>query len=168
MPAHPVACARPQLPAVITMAVDLASHAFSQPSYTVIEAVNAGYNVVAICFLLVTGPADFAADWAAAGPAAQQAAVAYAHSMGAMVIVAAGGVTDVPYNMDATAYGKYVAQWVKDNNLDGIDFDLEGLGSGFTAGPIVGQVRIHPIARGIDVPAHARITSPPRRPSSIG
>lgn len=112
------------------------------PASTVTAAVDAGYNVVAIAFLLVTGPADFAAAWESAGAAVQAAAVAYAHAAGAVVVVSCGGVTDVPYTMAAADYGAYVANWALDNNLDGVDLDLEGLGSGFTAGPIVGNALV--------------------------
>lgn len=56
------------------------------------------------------------------------------HQMsGAMVMVAQGGATDSPYSNNASELGTRVAQWAVDNNLDGVDFDLENLGPGFVA-----------------------------------
>lgn len=64
-------------------------------------------------------------SWEALDPAAQAAAVAYAHSKGAVVLLATAGATDSPYRENPTTYGRTAAVWALDNALDGVDFDLE-------------------------------------------
>lgn len=46
-------------------------------------------------------------------------------------MVAAGGSTDIPYKLSPEKFGVEVASFTLDNNLDGIDFDLEHFLPGF-------------------------------------
>jgi len=114
---------------------------WSTPGNTVKSAVDAGFNVILLAFLLSNTPADFAQVWFRAGAAAQLAALSFAHSKGAVLMVSAGGSTDNPWAAfpDGTNYGTYVGQWAQQNNLDGVDFDIENFGSGFVAGKLSGD-----------------------------
>jgi len=114
---------------------------WSSPWNTVKSAVDAGYNVILLAFLLSTTAADMAQVWFTAGAAAQLAALRYAHGKGAVLMVSAGGSTDSPWATfaDGTSYGTYVGQWAKQNNLDGVDFDVENFGPGFVAGRLNGD-----------------------------
>lgn len=113
---------------------------WNTPTQTVTAAVDAGYNVILLAFLLSTSPADMAQAWSTAGTSAQTAAVAYAHSKGAVLMVSAAGSTDLPWTTfsDGSSYGNYVGQWAKANNLDGVDFDVENIAPGFVAGGMHG------------------------------
>ena len=62
------------------------------------------------------------------------AAVSYAHSRGSVVLVALGGPSEAPYTGDAAAYGLQAAQWAATYGLDGVDFSLENIESGFSYG----------------------------------
>jgi hypothetical protein len=65
--------------------------------------------------------------WSSLGAPARTAAVAYAHSKGAVVMLSAGGSTESPYTGDAKAYGTAAATEAVNLDLDGVDFDLENL-----------------------------------------
>ncbi len=72
--------------------------------------------------------------WATTSPASQVATMAYAHARGAVVLVAAGGATDLPYAIvTGAAYGTAAATFAVSNQLDGVDFDLENFGPGLAA-----------------------------------
>lgn len=127
--------------------IDYKSIDWSNPSNTVKNAVDAGYNIVILAFYLAKGPADMAVAWEGLSASAKQDAVNYAHSKGAAVLVSAGGATDSPYDqMSGAAYGKAVADWAVANALDGVDFDLENFGQGFTAGSLSGTATVKWIA----------------------
>jgi len=113
---------------------------WSSPTSTVTAAVDAGYNVIVLAFLLSSSAADMAGAWQGAGAAAQIAAVSYAHSKGAVVMISAAGSTDQPWTTFASGagYGTYAGQWAQSNNLDGVDFDVENLAPGFIAGSFSG------------------------------
>jgi len=121
--------------------IDYRDIAWSAPTSTVTAAVDAGYNVIILAFLLASGPADMAVAWQGVGAQSQVAAMSYAHSRGAIVMVSAGGATDEPWTsyLDGASYGAFAGQWAKANNLDGVDFDIENLGPGFTAGSFNGD-----------------------------
>eukprot|EP01087_Luapelamoeba_hula_P009078 TRINITY_DN231_c1_g1_i1.p1 TRINITY_DN231_c1_g1~~TRINITY_DN231_c1_g1_i1.p1 ORF type:complete len:321 (+),score=53.23 TRINITY_DN231_c1_g1_i1:182-1144(+) len=107
---------------------------WNAPQNTVTQAVDGGYNVVIIAFYLLNGPTDMAQAWASVSKGNQQQAMNYAHSKGAKVMVSAGGSTESPYGqVSGYGYGQRVAQWAVDNNLDGVDFDMENLRPGFIA-----------------------------------
>jgi len=107
----------------------------SDPSTSFKSIVDAGYNYILLAFLVSGTPLDAAAAWGTLSASVQQSTIAYAHSKGARIVVSTGGSTDTPYNsFTGTAYGSTAATWAKNNHLDGLDFDLENFGSGFTAG----------------------------------
>jgi len=95
--------------------------------------VNAGFNYILLAFHVSGTPKYAASTWGGLGGSAQQSAVSYAHSHGARVVVSAEGSEDAPYwKSSGASYGTTVANWAKANNLDGVDFDLENIGGGFT------------------------------------
>jgi V8-like Glu-specific endopeptidase/chitinase len=107
---------------------------WNAPQNNVIQAVDAGYNIIILAFYLLDTPADIAQAWQGISQSDQQAAVNYAHSKGAQVMVAAGGSTVSPYSqISGSDYGQRVAQWALQNNLDGVDFDMENFDTGLVA-----------------------------------
>ena len=50
--------------------------------------------------------------------------------------------TDSPYGLDATTYGHNVATFAKGAGFDGVDFDLENLGTYCTAGTMSGTATV--------------------------
>jgi len=113
-----------------------------------IEAmVDAGYNLVLLAFH-VSGVAKYAASvWHGLGSTTQQSVISYAHARGARIVVSAGGAEDVPYNsFTGTQYGTTLANWAVANHLDGVDFDLENFGGGFTAGSLSTSASIQWVA----------------------
>ena len=104
---------------------------YNNPPSAIIDAVNGGATVIVLSFYTVLyGPVDMAAAWASADPSARNAAIAYAHNAGAVVLVSAGGATDIPYNTDPIAFGAAAATFAVNYGLDGLDMDLENLGPG--------------------------------------
>jgi chitinase len=98
---------------------------------TVQQASDAGYNVLIMSFYVVTSHAAFDSTtlWGQLG-AAQQSALNYVHNAGGCVLLSVGGATDVPYAMDPNAVASEIANYVKANNYDGVDFDLENFQPG--------------------------------------
>ncbi|KAL5532334.1 hypothetical protein ACEPAF_5904 [Sanghuangporus sanghuang] len=91
-----------------------------------------GYTVFscsALAFLLSTGPEDQAKGWAQLDKQTRQQLKKTYNEAGIKVIVSAFGGTDAPtsYNKDPAELGITMAQWVIDNDLDGIDVDYEDL-----------------------------------------
>lgn len=85
-----------------------------------------------------------AGAWGGLGADAQRAAIAYAHARGALVIVSAGGATDMPYNsMSGAAYGAGVARWAVAHHMDGVDFDMESFEQGLRAQPMSADATIN-------------------------
>ena len=83
--------------------------------------MDAGFNIILLAFYLGSaGPVDAALEWQQVPQNVQKSTMAYAHSKGAIVVVSAGGATDVPYTQFTGAqYGSAVANWAMANNLDG-------------------------------------------------
>lgn len=106
---------------------------WNAPDQNVKDIVDAGFNVVLLAFYLMSGPTDMLQAWASLSAAKQQAAVAYAHSKGAVVMLTAAGSTEDPFTADPASYGAAVANAALKLNLDGVDFDLENLGVGCVA-----------------------------------
>jgi len=107
---------------------------WNAPQQSVLDAIDAGYNVIIISFYLSGGTAaDIAQAWAALDSSVKQSTINTAHSKGAVVLVSLGGSTDAPFDKDPTALGQQVAAWAKANYLDGVDFDLENINQGFVA-----------------------------------
>jgi len=103
-------------------------------------AVGNSYNVVNFAFWTTGGPVDIATVWAnlytyvsADNPwgkslaEVQKAWINIYHQKGIKVLVSAFGSTDFPTSrgVDPVACGKSLAQFVIDNNLDGVDLDWE-------------------------------------------
>ncbi|KAH9847164.1 glycoside hydrolase [Lenzites betulinus] len=88
-----------------------------------------GYTVVVLSFLLASGAADQAAAWAALSAPQKAALKAEYNAAGVSVLVSAFGATDAPTSggADPVATANAMAQWVLDNQLDGIDVDYEDL-----------------------------------------
>jgi len=86
-----------------------------------------------LAFWLYDNPADFVGVWGAAPASQKQAAINYAHSKGAVIMVACGGATENPFDRNPTDYGTKIGQYAANNMLDGIDFDLENFDKGLVA-----------------------------------
>ena len=66
------------------------------------------------------------------------AVIAEAHAAGAVVLASAGGSSEIPYaEGTAVSYGRAAALWVRNNLLDGLDFNFENIKQGFTGGRLV-------------------------------
>lgn len=107
---------------------------WNDPSQNVKAIADAGFNVIILAFLLVSGPTDMLQAWASLPVATRTAAVSYCHSKGAVVMLSSGGATESPFSQDATSYGTAAANAAVSLNLDGVDFDLENLGQGCVFG----------------------------------
>lgn len=112
--------------------IDYANIDWNSPGDTVIAAADAGFNVINLGFYLISGAADFCASWESLDGGTQTETLDSAHQRGAVVLVSAGGATDSPYTLTGDAYANKVCTWAVKNNLDGVDYDLENLGPGFT------------------------------------
>jgi chitinase len=110
------------------------------PNATVVSAVDAGFNVVILAFWLSTsGAADMALAWAGLDAPTQAATAAYAHARGAVLLVSAGGSSDLPYpHMNGTAFGAGAGAFAAAHSLDGVDIDAENLAPGFAYPPLTG------------------------------
>ncbi|KAL1943057.1 hypothetical protein VTO73DRAFT_4728 [Trametes versicolor] len=87
----------------------------------------AGFNVFALSFLLLSGPADKAVEWTWL-TADQRATVKSQYAdAGVSLVVSAFGSTDAPTSSGADPVGtaNTMAAWVKQFGLDGIDVDYE-------------------------------------------
>jgi len=81
-----------------------------------------------------TGPSDFLTAWQGISSSTKQSTIATLHSKGAVLLVSYGGGADGnPYVEDAYTAGTTVGKYAKAQYLDGVDFDLENFGQGFTA-----------------------------------
>lgn len=78
-----------------------------------------------LAFLLTSGPADQAKNWAAL-PADQRATLKQQYNAaGVSLVVSAFGETEHPTSQDPTTVANNLAQFVLNTNLDGIDIDYE-------------------------------------------
>ena len=115
-------------PPVKGVYVDWRDVDWNTPENTVKAAVDAGYNVVYLAFYLLTSSTDMLQAWAGISNARRAAALNYAHSRGAVVMLSASGATTTPYTATTgRAYGQAVATYAVQYGLDGVDFDLENL-----------------------------------------
>ncbi len=109
---------------------------WNKPEQTILAASAAGFNVINLAFYLsATGPTDAAVAWQGLSSATKTATMQTVHSAGGVVLVSLGGSTDHPYDQDPTQLGQRVAQWALDQQLDGVDFDLESIQPGFVVSP---------------------------------
>lgn len=58
------------------------------------------------------------------------AALQYAHSNGAVLLLSVGGAGDASYGLDPVYYGQRAAWYANLLDLDGVDFDLENVNVG--------------------------------------
>lgn len=86
-----------------------------------------GYNVFALSFWLISGPADQAAEWASLDNATRASIKTSYHNAGISLIVSAFGSTDAPTSggYDPTTVANNLAAFVLEYNLDGVDVDYE-------------------------------------------
>ncbi|KIJ53610.1 glycoside hydrolase family 18 protein [Sphaerobolus stellatus SS14] len=86
-----------------------------------------GYNTVMLTFLLSSGTADQAAEWASLSNSDRSSIKKKYNDAGIKLMVSAFGATDTPTSsgQDASSLAKSMADWVKKYNLDGIDVDYE-------------------------------------------
>ncbi|KAI9058744.1 glycoside hydrolase family 18 protein [Trametes sanguinea] len=85
----------------------------------------AGFNVVNMAFLLTSGPADQVAKWAALPADQRQQLKQQYNSAGVSLVVSAFGETEHPTSQDPATVANGLAQFVLNNDLDGIDIDYE-------------------------------------------
>jgi len=103
----------------------------------VLDASNAGWNVIILAFYLSGGNlADMAQAWQSVPSATQQSTISTIHSRGGIVLVSLGGSTDSPFSRNPNTVGQQVAQWARNNHLDGVDFDLENFQPNFRGGSL--------------------------------
>ncbi|KAG1740045.1 glycoside hydrolase family 18 protein [Suillus lakei] len=86
-----------------------------------------GYNVFALSFWLISGPADQAAEWVLLDNATRASYLTSYHDAGISLIVSAFGSTDAPTSggYDPTTVANDLAAFVLEYNLDGVDIDYE-------------------------------------------
>ncbi|AYV76418.1 MAG: chitinase-like protein cluster D [Terrestrivirus sp.] len=114
---------------------------WNDPTPAIKDAINTGYNVINLAFYLsknprlnppAPGPTDVAEVWGNLSQELQKQTIDYAHERGAKILVSAGGGTDeTVYEMDPATFAGLVCRWAIDNNLDGVDYDLEYIQNGF-------------------------------------
>jgi len=107
---------------------------WNAPQISIIGAADAGFNVIILAFYMHTGPSDFLEAWQRLSPSTKQNIISNIHSKGAVLLVSFGGGADRnPYTLDAYSAGENIGRYAKSQYLDGVDFDLENFGQGFTA-----------------------------------
>jgi chitinase len=112
--------------------IDFRNLNWNNGAQTVLDAADAGFNVIILAFYLSSGgAADAAQVWAALPDATKIETMNQVHAKGAVVMIAVGGATDSPYTMSATQLGTLAAEWAHTQHLDGVDFDLENIAEGF-------------------------------------
>ncbi|EJD07911.1 uncharacterized protein FOMMEDRAFT_150505 [Fomitiporia mediterranea MF3/22] len=105
---------------------------YSDKSNTFPDVANIqGYTVFAISFLLSTGAADQAVVWSQLNKNTRQQIKSKYNAAGIKVIVSAFGSTEAPTTsgVDPTKCANDMANWILNNDLDGIDVDYEDLGA---------------------------------------
>jgi hypothetical protein len=102
------------------------------PSNTVKAAVDSGFNVILFAFYLEEGPFDFLLVWSRMSREQQAELVEYAHERGAILGLSAGGSTSFPYGLGPVEYATRISTFAIENQLDLVDYDLEGIQPNFT------------------------------------
>jgi len=106
---------------------------------TIMDAVKQGYNVVILCFWLsTTGAADILSTWTTLSNEQAQNILDSVHANGAILLAGGFGSTDYPYNLNPVTVGTQFGEFAVNQGFDGVDCDLEGFGTGFTAGTMNG------------------------------
>jgi len=115
--------------------IDFRNVNWNNGAQTVLDAADAGFNVIILAFYLSgSGPADMALVWSQLSDSVKAETMNQVHAKGSVVLVAVGGATDSPYSNDATRLGTTAGEWARSQHLDGVDFDLEDIAAGFTVG----------------------------------
>lgn len=122
-----------------TVYIDWRDINWNAPDQTVTSAVDGGFNVVVLAFFMGGAATDMLQAWGGLPASTQQAAVSYAHSKGAIVMLTAGGSSEEPYMGDPTEYGTAAAKYAVAANLDGVDFDLENLSQNCSFNSLTGD-----------------------------
>ncbi len=106
----------------------------SKMAQTFYDAIDIGFNVLILAFLVNGQAADMVSAWSTqlnavnpdTGKPYREEILEYAHQRNSVILVSTGGATETDYwNTDPTDYGTTVANFAKDNLFDGVDFDLE-------------------------------------------
>ncbi|KAG0709372.1 glycoside hydrolase family 18 protein [Suillus ampliporus] len=86
-----------------------------------------GYNVFALSFWLISGPADQAEEWVLIDNATRASIISSYHDAGISLVVSAFGSTDAPTSegYDPTTIANDLAAFVLEYDLDGVDIDYE-------------------------------------------
>lgn len=92
----------------------------------------------ALSFLLINGAWDAAGSWATLTPEERATIKRRYATAGIKLIVSAFGSTDTPTSSgtDPVAVATTMGNWVKTNDLDGIDLDYEVKASRFFSSPV--------------------------------
>lgn len=112
---------------------------WNDPTPAIRKAIDIGYNIINLAFYLSTnpsfnspGPTDIAQVWGNLSKEKQIETINYAHNRGAKILVSAGGATDNNvYKQNPVTYANNVCNWALNNNLDGVDYDMEQIELGF-------------------------------------
>ena len=79
--------------AIKTVYIDWRGVDWNDPTTNVKAMVDAGFNVIILAFYMTSGPVDVVQAWAGLSSTKRASSVAYAHSKGAIVLMAVGGST---------------------------------------------------------------------------
>jgi chitinase len=112
------------------------SQGVSSIDITVRAAADAGFNLIVLAFWMGpeigTDPFSAASYWQQLSSSARTAAIEQAHSVGARVIISAGGAGYQSYPINGgAAFGSGAAAFALQYDLDGVDFDFENLTTAF-------------------------------------
>jgi len=135
-PSLPPASGTWPAPGVPVRAIYIDNYCYS-PDFSFKTLVKDGYNLIILAFFVSGVKWDCVGVWDQMTQDAQKDVIKFAHDNGARIIVVVGGATDyAPYEKFKTgaSYARPVAEWVKANNLDGMDFDLENFAVDFKYG----------------------------------
>jgi len=117
---------------------------WNSPQTSIINAANAGFNVIILAFYMHTGPSDFLTAWQGLSNSVKSSTIATLHSKGAVLLVSYGGGADGnPYTLDAYSAGQTVGKYAKAQMLDGVDFDLENFDQGFVVNGHSSEWTVH-------------------------
>lgn len=116
------------------------------------DIIDAGFNIINVCFMVDGQPADIALAWiqslsaidneSGSGKTYQQEILEYAHTRGCSILLSSGGATETPYNTDPVVYAQRVCNYAISGNFDGVDYDLENFGPGLTGAGLTSQQTI--------------------------
>ncbi|AYV84706.1 MAG: glycoside hydrolase [Hyperionvirus sp.] len=112
---------------------------WGNPPSSILKAIDDGYNVINLGFYLDAGrgPSNMALIWKNFTKELRDALLAYAHSKKAVIMVSVGGPTSTTiYTSNPEAFATEVTIFANEYNLDGIDYMLNRIETGFMYGSI--------------------------------